>query len=115
MNWSVTWPYLLLPVLAVAWHVWARRRHEQAHAQRLKETVEAGLNEPPTLHPVVDPARCIGSGSCVKVCPEHALGMVDGKATLVNAAACIGHGPATRPGIFDAISLVFGPTGAAWT
>ncbi|MFO1339826.1 MAG: NAD(P)-binding domain-containing protein [Burkholderiaceae bacterium] len=108
MNWSVTWPYLLLPALAVAWHLWARQRHERAHAQRLKETVEAGLNEPPTLHPVVDPARCIGSGSCVKVCPEHALGMVGGKATLVNAAACIGHGACHAACPFDAISLVFG-------
>lgn len=108
MNWSVVWPYLLLPVLAVAWHLWARRRRERLHAQRLKQTVEAGLNEPPTLHPVVDPARCIGSSSCVQACPEQALGMAGGKATLVNAAACIGHGACHAACPFDAISLVFG-------
>jgi thioredoxin reductase/NAD-dependent dihydropyrimidine dehydrogenase PreA subunit len=74
----------------------------------LGEAVAAGLNEPPSLHPVVDPARCIGSGSCVKVCPEHALGMVNGKATLINASACIGHGACHAACPFDAISLVFG-------
>jgi thioredoxin reductase (NADPH) len=108
VNWSVAWPYLLLPVLAVAWHLWWRARRERRHTQQLAETVAAGLNEPPTLHPVVDPARCIGSGSCVKACPEQALGMVDGKAALVNAAACIGHGACHAACPFDAIALVFG-------
>ncbi|WP_374566844.1 NAD(P)-binding domain-containing protein [Ideonella sp.] len=108
MNWSVAWPYLLLPLVAVAWHLWWRARRERQHSQQLAETVAAGLNEPPTLHPVVDPARCIGSGSCVKACPEQALGMVNGKAALVNAAACIGHGACHAACPFDAISLVFG-------
>lgn len=108
MNLEMAWPYLALPVVAVVWHLWQRGRKERAHAQQLGEAVAAGLNEPPSLHPVVDPARCIGSGSCVKVCPEHALGMVNGKATLINASACIGHGACHAACPFDAISLVFG-------
>jgi ferredoxin len=108
MNLEMAWPYLALPVVAVVWHLWQRGRKERAHAHQLGEAVAAGLNEPPSLHPVVDPARCIGSGSCVKVCPEHALGMVNGKATLINASACIGHGACHAACPFDAISLVFG-------
>jgi thioredoxin reductase/ferredoxin len=108
MNLEMAWPYLALPVAAVAWHLWQRRRKERAHAHQLGEAMAAGLNEPPSLHPVVDPSRCIGSGSCVKVCPEHALGMVGGKATLINASACIGHGACHAACPFDAISLVFG-------
>ena len=108
MNGLAFWPYLLLPVLAVGAHLWWRARHERRHAATLAEAVEAGLNEPPSLHPVVDPSRCIGSGSCVKACPEQALGMVGGKATLVNASACIGHGACHAACPFDAISLVFG-------
>ncbi len=108
MNWPLVWPYLLLGAVAVGMHLWWRGRRERAHAAQLAEAVAAGLNEPPTLHPVVDPARCIGSGSCVQVCPEQALGMVDGKAALVNASACIGHGACHAACPFDAISLVFG-------
>ncbi|MFZ2987167.1 NAD(P)-binding domain-containing protein [Ideonella sp.] len=101
-------PYLGLIGLALAWHLIRRTRREQRHARTLAESLAAGLNEPPSLHPVVDPARCIGSGSCVKVCPEGALGMVGGKATLINASACIGHGACHAACAFDAISLVFG-------
>ncbi|HJV68102.1 MAG TPA: NAD(P)-binding domain-containing protein [Ideonella sp.] len=108
MSWSVVWPYLLLLAVAVGGHLWRRGRRERAHAEQLADALAAGLNEPPTLHPVVDPALCIGSGSCVKVCPEHALGMVNGKATLINASACIGHGACHAACPFDAISLVFG-------
>ncbi|RZS58218.1 NAD(P)-binding domain-containing protein [Sphaerotilus mobilis] len=103
-----SWIYLavlILPVLAyVAW-----QRHKQARAlQQLEEATAAGLNEPPSLHPVIDPARCIGSGSCIPACPEGALGMVAGKAVLINASACIGHGACQPACPFDAISLVFG-------
>jgi thioredoxin reductase/ferredoxin len=101
-------PYALLIGLAVGWHLWRRLHRERAHGGALRGNIQAGLNEPPSLHPVIDPARCIGSGSCVRACPEHALGMVDGKATLINASACIGHGACHSACAFDAISLVFG-------
>lgn len=55
--------------------------------------MKAALNQPQTLHPVTDPDICIGSLSCLAVCPEgDILGVVDGKAALINASACIGHG-----------------------
>jgi thioredoxin reductase/ferredoxin len=57
---------------------------------------------------VVDLARCIGSGACVKSCPEHALGVVNGKAVLINAAHCIGHGACLAACPVEAIKLVFG-------
>ncbi len=87
------------------------RRHgrlQRLHAQDLKESVEAGLVEPPSLHPVINPSRCIGSGACVVSCPEDALGVVGGKAVLKNASACIGHGACLAACPVEAISLVFG-------
>jgi thioredoxin reductase len=85
-----------------------RRRIHREHAQQLQHSLEAGLAEPPSLHPVIDPVRCLGSSSCVSACPEEALGIVNGKAVLVNAAACIGHGACHAACPVDAIQLVFG-------
>lgn len=102
--------YLYMAVVAafVVLYIRRRRRIHALHAAELQTTVETGLNEPPSLHPVVDPVRCIGSGSCVKSCPEGALGMVNGKAVLIHAASCIGHGACKAACPFDAIQLVFG-------
>ena len=108
MKTQLLWPYGLLVLMALAWHLRRRWQRDRHHRLVLQENAAAGLNEPPSLHPVVDPARCIGSGSCVRACPEGALGMVGGKATLINASACIGHGACHAACAFDAISLVFG-------
>jgi thioredoxin reductase (NADPH) len=83
------------------------RRHAADHAE-LQSSREQGLNEPPSLHPVVDLSRCIGSGGCAKACPEQALGIVAGKAVLISAASCIGHGACQAACPVEAISLVFG-------
>lgn len=100
--------YLLVLMLPLAAYVMRRGRRHRAHVSVLKENEEAGLNEPASMHPVINPALCIGSGSCVKACPEAALGMVGGKATLINASACIGHGACAMACPFEAITLVFG-------
>lgn len=106
MNWL--WLYAAVLVLAVLFYVRRQRRVQRAHAVELKDNVDAGLVEPPSLHPVVDPARCMGSGSCAAACPEEALGVVGGRAVLKNAAACIGHGACMAACPVEAISLVFG-------
>lgn len=104
--------YLIVYVVVflVLWGLYLRRqkRIQRAHAEQLKTAVAAGLVEPPSLHPVIDPLRCLGSSSCVTACPEQALGIVDGKAVLVNGSACIGHGACERACPVDAIKLVFG-------
>ena len=97
-------------VLIALWALYLRRqrRIQREHAQQLQEAVQAGLVEPPSLHPVIDPLRCLGSSSCVTACPEEALGIVNGKAVLINGAACIGHGACHNACPVDAIKLVFG-------
>jgi len=100
--------YIAVFGLVIALYLRRKWRIEGEHAEQLKESVEAGLLEPPSLHPVVDNLRCIGSGSCVTACPEEALGIINGKAVLVNAASCIGHGACLAACPVDAISLVFG-------
>jgi len=101
---------LYAAALIVLWVLYVRRqrRIRRKHEQQLQRSLEAGLVDPPSLHPVIDPLRCLGSSSCVTACPEGALGIVNGRAVLTNAAHCIGHG-ACRPACpFDAIQLVFG-------
>jgi thioredoxin reductase len=108
MNWLWLWPYAAALALVQVGHLLWHRRRQRRHADELRQAVEAGLVEPPSLHPVVDPVLCIGSSSCAHACPEGALGIVGGKAALINAAACIGHGACFAACPFEAIKLVFG-------
>ena len=98
-----------LPLIGiVAAYLFRRHRSEAAHSRDLVSAVEAGTAEPVSLHPVVDPNRCVGSSSCLIACPEQALGIIGRKAQLTNPAACIGHGACAASCPVEAITLVFG-------
>ena len=71
--------------LAIVWTVYLglRKRAEWRSITRRQAAAEAGLLEPPTLHPEIDPTRCIGCGACVRACPEgDILGLIDGAALI---------------------------------
>ncbi len=107
--------YLIYPaVMTAIWLIYAnvqRRKQLRSIATRT-EAIEAGLGEPISLHPVIDPNRCLGCGACVAACPEqpehHVLGLIAGKAQLVGPTDCIGHGACKIACPTDAITLVFG-------
>ena len=100
--------YAMPLLLFLAYYLRRQKKSEQAHGEAWQEAKEAGLTEPPSLHPVVDPRRCLGSRACVTVCPEKAIGIIGGKAQLINPAHCIGHGACKTACPHDAIQLVFG-------
>ncbi|MFY9328453.1 MAG: NAD(P)-binding domain-containing protein [Georgfuchsia sp.] len=104
--------YYLIPtvfVLTVVFlYVRRKKRRYAAAAEILDEAIESGMTEPPSLHPVIDPTVCCGSGACVRVCPENALGIINHKAVLINPAHCIGHGACAPACPVSAIKLVFG-------
>lgn len=86
----------------------SRRKKEKIAEALLQENVEAGLTEPSSLHPAIDENLCLGAGSCITSCPEDAIGMINGKAHLINPAHCIGHGVCAAICPHEAITLVFG-------
>lgn len=104
--------YLVLIAVAVGVYAWRRRSTHAESVRAREEAVAAGLAEPPSLHPVVNPAICIGCGSCVKACPEQpehqVLGLIRGKAELIGPTNCIGHGACHAACPVGAITLVFG-------
>ncbi len=101
------YPALCLPIL-IYWFL-RRRAVEARSLARQRDARETGLDEPPSLHPVIDPVKCIGCGACAKACPEgDILGMIRGKAELVQPSHCIGHGACRAACPVGAITLVFG-------
>ena len=78
---AFTLPYLLR---------WNRRQTKTK--AKLDEAVRIGSNKPLMQHPIIDLSKCIGCGICTKVCPEgEVLGLVGGKAVLINGSKCVGH------------------------
>jgi len=99
----------LIPVLLIAFfHVRKRKKSTTEALAVQKEAIESGLTEPSSLHPFIDPNKCLGAGGCVKACPEEAIGMIGGKAHLINPTVCIGHGACAAACPHHAITLVFG-------
>jgi thioredoxin reductase/ferredoxin len=98
----------LLGLVAVA-SVRRRKRAQVEAAKAYRDVLANKLNEPMTLHPEIDPAKCAGCGACVRACPEgDVLRIIDHKAYLVHATKCVGHGQCEVVCPFGAISLVFG-------
>jgi thioredoxin reductase/NAD-dependent dihydropyrimidine dehydrogenase PreA subunit len=108
----LTYLYLLPVVLILVWHLRRSRRLHDYSVESLRQATDAGMLEPPTLHPEIDPTICIGCGSCVAACPEHeshvVLGMIRNKARLIGPSDCIGHGACKTACPVGAIKLVFG-------
>jgi thioredoxin reductase (NADPH) len=99
---------LIVVAIPVVYIVLGNRRSLKA-ARTLEKSIERGLDQPVSLHPIIDPNICIGSGSCANACPEKGiLQLINGKAALVNPSRCIGHGQCQAACPVDAITLVFG-------
>jgi len=86
-----------------------RRKTHLTSSQFLATSVNDGLTEAPSLHPVIDYLLCVGCNSCVSACPEkNVIGLVHQQAKLITPANCIGHGACKEACPEKAIKLVFG-------
>jgi thioredoxin reductase (NADPH) len=106
ITYSITAAFVLLVVII---YVLRGKRKSDKVKKKVAIAKEEGKYEPVSLHPFIDPNICIGSGACIRACPEKdILGIVDGKATVINASNCIGHGACFLACPVDAISLRIG-------
>jgi len=99
--------------LLLIWLVynWYKSNQTRTNIAIKNESIEAGLTEPASLHPIINSNICLGCGSCVNACPEakhQVLGLIDNKAELLNPSDCIGHGACKTACPANAIELVFG-------
>jgi thioredoxin reductase (NADPH) len=101
--------YILPFAGGLALFAMARNKATKRAANTWNESKEAGLTEPTSLHPHIDLSLCCGSAACVTACPEETvIGIIDGKAQVVDPTACIGHGACAAACPTHAITLVFG-------
>ena len=88
-------------------------RHDRRREEGVQQVVDnlSGMGElvAASLSPRIDLDRCMGSGACVRACPEkQVIALVGGQAKLVNPLGCVGHGACERACPVKAIKLVYG-------
>lgn len=99
----------LLCVVVIYFYLRKEKNKSMQTRQKVSIAKAEGLFEPVSLHPYIDVNICIGSAACVAACPEKdILGLIDGKATVINASNCVGHGACFHACPVEAISLRIG-------
>ena len=100
---------ILLCFLTVFFYLRKQSKNSKEILKKVSIAKEEGMFEPISLHPYIDLNTCIGSAACVSDCPEKdILGIVDGKATVINTSNCVGHGACFHACPVEAISLRIG-------
>ena len=99
---------LICLAVVILYLIREKRKSKKVEA-KIAMAKSEGIHEPVSLHPVVDPNKCIATGACITACPEKdILGIVNGKATPINASHCVGHGACFHACPTKAITLVIG-------
>jgi len=99
----------ILCIITVYFYLRKQKKNSLKILKKVAIAKEEGSFEPISLHPYIDLNSCIGSAACVADCPEKdILGIVDGKATVINTSNCVGHGACFHSCPVEAISLRIG-------
>ena len=89
-----------------------RVKKREAGAREAAERGKLHSGGPGAQHPHIDISRCIGCGTCADACPEgDVLGVIAGKAAIVNGHKCIGHGLCAEACPVGAIEIVMAKPG----
>ncbi len=85
------------------------RKKMKAGQHKLNEAVRLGADKAIAQHPQIDKYTCIGCGACVEACPEgEVLGIVSGKAVILNGLKCVGHGKCAEACPVEGITIGLG-------
>ena len=106
---AITLVYLVPALLLVCVYWFRQRRKTHASSSVFQQSAADGMLEPASLHPIIDPLRCLGCATCITACPEkQVLGIIESRAKLIKPSSCIGHGACKEACPTQAIQLVFG-------
>jgi thioredoxin reductase (NADPH) len=102
---------ILVPAVVIP-YVRAHRRREREARKRFEKAKIAGLQPAIAMHPHIDALECIGCGGCVDACPEHnVIGVINGKAVLINGTKCVGHALCAEACPVGAITMMMAAPG----
>ena len=114
MSSGLTYVMLAIVLLASLVPYVRKVREREARALAAAEKGKLFSQGPRAQHPHIDILKCIGCGACVDACPEgDVLGVIAGKAAIVNGHKCIGHGLCAEACPVGAITIVMAGPGIA--
>ena len=88
LTYAITLVIIAVPLIIYI----SRMRIKQARIKHAAEHGSLFSEGPRAQHPHIDISKCIGCASCVRVCPEgNVLGVIGGKASIINGYKCVGH------------------------
>src|ERR1700741_1576175 len=100
----------LIAIIIIGGFLFYHLRKEKKKSAKVREAAERGKlrsDGPQSQHPHIDNNYCIGCATCTVVCPEgDELGMVGGKAMIINGYKCIGHSLCAEACPVGAITMV---------
>lgn len=101
--------FLIAAAIIGAFLFYYLRQEKKKAAETLAAAEKGKLRSdgPQSQHPRINNMYCIGCATCTMVCPEgDVLGMVGGKAMIINGYKCIGHGICADSCPVGAITMV---------
>lgn len=104
--WAIT--VIIIVVIVIPYYN-KFRKAQRLDKERRDEAVRLGADKAVAQHPHIDRYTCIGCGACIAACPEgDVLGLVDGKATVINGLKCVGHGKCAEACPVEGITIGLG-------
>jgi len=100
--------FVLISLIFIPYLLKFRKSQKVGLAQK-QEAESLGADKPVAQYPQIDYYNCIGCGACIDACPEgNVLGLVNGKATIINGLKCVGHGKCAEACPVDGIQVGLG-------